>query len=202
MHCSALAGGFRFAKSPDKTVLDEPIHWEPTADRSKIILETAETGFKLDEPGFLDSQTFRSGITRQGADGLHVILGEGAKKVHLLLQGPHRSQSHLSIVIPLDHGARARHRATRRLLNFLEGKDIGADSRLTPQKRLRLKSMLRTVDGRSDGASYREIAESLFGARRVASEPWKTSPLRDTTTRLLRDGLAMVAGGYLDLLRR
>ncbi|WP_228148077.1 DUF2285 domain-containing protein [Roseibium algicola] len=103
---------------------------------------------------------------------------------------------------PLDDGARARHRAMGRFLDFLEGKEIGADSRLTPQKRLRFKSMLRAVDGRTNGASYREIAENLFGARRVASEPWKTSPLRDTTIRLVRDGLAMVAGGYLDLLRR
>ena len=118
------------------------------------------------------------------------------------LQDSRFTEYPLSILSPLDDGARARHRAMGRLLDFLEGREIGADSRLTPQKRLRFKSMLRAVDGRSNGATYREIAESLFGARRVASEPWKTSPLRDTTIRLVRDGLAMVAGGYLDLLRR
>ncbi|WP_370198122.1 DUF2285 domain-containing protein [Roseibium sp.] len=197
-----LVGGSRFATSPDLTALDEPIHWEPTVDKSKVILKTTETWLRPDEPGLLNFQTLRSGITRQGPDGLHVILGQGPKTVHLFLQGSHLPQSRLSVVTPLDHGARARHRATGRLLDFLEGREMGADSRLTPQKRLRFKSMLRAVDGRSNGTSYREIAESLFGARRVASEPWKTSPLRDTTIRLVRDGLTMVAGGYLDLLRR
>jgi hypothetical protein len=133
---------------------------------------------------------------------MHVILGKGLKSVHLLLQDSRFTEYPLSILSPLDDGARARHRAMGRLLDFLEGREIGADSRLTPQKRHRFKSMLRAVDGRSNGASYRQIAESLFGARRVASEPWKTSPLRDTTIRLVRDGLTMVAGGYLDLLRR
>ncbi|XHC09194.1 DUF2285 domain-containing protein [Labrenzia sp. ac12] len=184
------------------TALDEPIHWQPTVDKSKVILKTADTGFRPDEPGLLNIQTLRSGITRQGPDGMHVILGKGPKTVHLLLQGSRFTEYPLSILSPLDDGARARHRAMGRLLDFLEGREIGADSRLTPQKRLRFKSMLRAVDGRSNGASYREIAESLFGTRRVASEPWKTSPLRNTTIRLVRDGLAMVAGGYLDLLGR
>ena len=133
---------------------------------------------------------------------MHIILGKGLKSIHLLIQDAHLTECSLSIFLPLDRGARVQHRAVGRLLDFLEGKEIGADSRLTPQKRIRLKSMLRAVDGHSGGATYREIAESLFGARRVASEPWKTSSLRDTTIRLVRDGLAMVAGGYMDLLRR
>lgn len=133
---------------------------------------------------------------------MHVILGKGLQTVHLLLQHADFTEYPLFVLSPLDHGARARHRAIGRFLDFLEGKAIGPDSRLTAQKRLRFKAKLRAVDGRTNGASYREIAESLFGARRVASEPWKTSPLRDTTNRLVRDGLAMVTGGYLDLLRR
>ena len=42
----------------------------------------------------------------------------------------------------------------------------------------------------------------MFGVSRVASDSWKTSALRDSTIRLVRDGLAMVDGGYRDLLRR
>lgn len=133
---------------------------------------------------------------------MHVILGKGLQTVHLLLWHANFTEHPLFVLSPLDHCARARHRVTGRLLDFLEGKAIGPDSRLTAQKRLRFKAMLRAVDGRSNGATYREIAESLFGAGRVASEPWKTSPLRDTTNRLVRDGSTMVSGGYLDLLRR
>jgi len=61
--------------------------------------------------------------------------------------------------------------------------------------------MLQAIDGRMNGASYRQIAGVIFGVDRVASEPWKTSALRDTTTSLVRDGFAMIAGGYRALLR-
>lgn len=60
--------------------------------------------------------------------------------------------------------------------------------------------MLRALDGRAGGAVHREVAEALWGAARVAAEPWKTSSLRDATLRLVRDGGAMVRGGYLSLL--
>lgn len=52
------------------------------------------------------------------------------------------------------------------------------------------------------GASYRDIAESLFGSQRVGEEPWKTSPLRDSTIRLVRGGVALMRGGYRKFLRR
>ena len=60
--------------------------------------------------------------------------------------------------------------------------------------------MLRACDGRRVGAAYREIAGALHGAGRIADEPWKTSSLRDATLRLVRDGQAMIQGGYLRLL--
>jgi hypothetical protein len=69
-------------------------------------------------------------------------------------------------------------------------------------RRRRLGQMLRTVDGRAEGASYHEIAQVLFGEARLTDEPWKTSPLRDTTIRLARDGRRFVEGGYRRLLRR
>jgi len=52
-----------------------------------------------------------------------------------------------------------------------------------------------------EGASYRTIATCLFGARRVDTEPWKTSSLRDTVIRLVRTGAAMVKGQYRGLLK-
>ncbi len=56
------------------------------------------------------------------------------------------------------------------------------------------------VKVRLAGASYRAIAEALFGSGRLTSEPWKTSSLRDTVIRLARTGLAMTRGGYRNLL--
>ena len=61
--------------------------------------------------------------------------------------------------------------------------------------------MLRAVDGRMNDADYREIAEAIFGVERVAAEPWKTSALRDAVLDLVKDGFAMIDGGYRKLLR-
>jgi hypothetical protein len=61
--------------------------------------------------------------------------------------------------------------------------------------------MLQAVDGSMDGASYREIANVIYGAPRVAADSWKTSALRDSTIDLVKDGRAMIAGGYRKLLR-
>jgi hypothetical protein len=38
--------------------------------------------------------------------------------------------------------------------------------------------MLRALDGHLDQASYREIADALFGAEAVARYAWKTSSIR------------------------
>ena len=53
-----------------------------------------------------------------------------------------------------------------------------------------------------NGASYREIAVAIYGEARVNTEPWKTSPLRDAVIALVEGGLALINGGYLQLLRQ
>jgi hypothetical protein len=61
--------------------------------------------------------------------------------------------------------------------------------------------MLRALDGHLSDASYREIAEGLFGAARVEREAWKTSSLRDRTIRLVKSGVSLMRAGYRRLLR-
>lgn len=107
----------------------------------------------------------------------------------------------LAALIPLDADGFDRIEAINRLLRALQGRSVPDDRRLTRQQRRRHRHMLQAIDGRMNGASYRQIAGVIFGVDRVASEPWKTSALRDTTTSLVRDGFAMIAGGYRALLR-
>lgn len=52
-----------------------------------------------------------------------------------------------------------------------------------------------------DGASYRAIAELLFGADCIPERAWKTNDLRSRTIRLVQSGLALMRGGYRELLR-
>ncbi len=128
-------------------------------------------------------------------------LGNG-RYLHILRLAGVPASYPLAIIIPLDADALDRIEAATRLLRALQGRSVPPDRRLTRQQLRRARHMLQAVDGRMNGASYREIASVIFGRERVADEPWKTSALRDATMDLVRDAFAMIAGGYRTLLRR
>jgi len=71
----------------------------------------------------------------------------------------------------------------------------------TDQRRDRIGRALRTDDAKQNSATLRDIAISYFGARRVASEPWKTSALKAQVARHVRYGQKLVKDGYRNLLR-
>lgn len=133
---------------------------------------------------------------------------EGAYAVH---QAEDRSQlvivcdpgegSPLAAVITLDDETLTRIEALARFWRAWRRRRVPADTRVTPQQRRRLRLMMRAIDGRTARATYREIAIALYGVDRVAAEPWKTSALRDTVIGLVEGGAAMIASGYLKLLR-
>ncbi|MEZ2142200.1 DUF2285 domain-containing protein [Bradyrhizobium sp. DN5] len=72
---------------------------------------------------------------------------------------------------------------------------------LSKQRRERLSAAIRALDAHSAGASYRVIAEALFGKKRVPDRAWKTHDLRNRTIRLVQSGLALMRGGYRKFLR-
>ena len=73
--------------------------------------------------------------------------------------------------------------------------------RITPRHLRRLALMLRALDGHLAHASYREIADALFGSKAVARYAWKTSSIRGQTIRLVKDAVRTMKGGYRRLLR-
>ncbi|WP_234190152.1 DUF2285 domain-containing protein [Shinella sp. NM-101] len=107
----------------------------------------------------------------------------------------------LAAQIPLDRHTLDRLGALTRFWLALRGRPVPRDGRLTAQQWRRMKLMLQVSDGRSDGASYRDIAVAIFGHARVAAEAWKTSALRDMVIDLAADGTAMIEGGYRNILR-
>ena len=105
-------------------------------------------------------------------------------------------------LLPFDDAFEVRAHAATRLWRTLSGRPAGPDFRPLPeQKHTRLLQSLQALDGHLHGADYRQIAIALFGLGRIADHPWKTSSVRDTTIRLVRTGVQMMHGGYLDLLR-
>lgn len=123
----------------------------------------------------------------------------------LLLRAPHglqvwvrggRLDQPLAVVAPLADDFDVRLRTLVLLKRALRGQAPPQD--FTDQQRTRLGLALRALDHRLAGRSLRETAVALFGEDAAA---WKTSSLRDTTLRLVRQGEHLRRGGYRRLLR-
>ena len=106
-----------------------------------------------------------------------------------------------AVLLPLDALFEIRAVAAVRLARALSGRRLGPEpSALPANRRARLLLALRALDGRLDHASYRDIAEALFGAHRVPDRGWKKHDLRDRTVRLAQLGFRLMRGGYRHLL--
>jgi hypothetical protein len=138
----------------------------------------------------------------QRADGRHVLLGDQEGDHRLWLSNAWIGDRLAGLVV-LDHRFALRIAALQRLYRRLAGRSPGPlpkGWRITRRHRWRLTLMLRALDGHLDQASYREIAEALFGAEAVARYAWKTSSIRGQTIRLVKDAIQMMKGRYRKLL--
>lgn len=193
-----LDGGCNFEVPPTLNATETTVFWAPETDPGTVILTALPPilGLQSVAPPDLDRETARS-----SPDGLSIIHGNGASAVRLLLIGDIAPDHSAVALIPLGADGLDRIEAVTRLWRAVNNRPMSPDSRLTAQQRRRLRHMLQAVDGRMDGGSYREIADAIYGASRVAEGPWKTSALRDSTIDLVKDGFALIAGGYRKLLR-
>uniref|UniRef100_B0SV51 T6SS Transcription factor RovC-like DNA binding domain-containing protein n=1 Tax=Caulobacter sp. (strain K31) TaxID=366602 RepID=B0SV51_CAUSK len=108
----------------------------------------------------------------------------------------------LAAVIPLDEDTLDRLAALTRFWAGLRRPPAPPDDRVTPQRRRRLQQMLRVIDARQAGETYRAIAQTLFPKHRIDPASWAGDALRETIIRLARDGFKLVDGGYRTILRR
>lgn len=193
-----LDGGCNFEVPPKLNATETTVFWAPEADPGTVILTALPPipGLQSAAPPDLDRDAAHS-----SPDGLSIIHGHGAGAMRLLLTGDVAPDDPVAALVPLGADGLDRIEAVTRLWRTFNNRPVPPDSRLTAQQRRRLRDMLQAVDGRMDGASYREIADTIYGASRVAESPWKTSALRDSTIDLVKDGLALIAGGYRKLLR-
>ena len=142
-------------------------------------------------------------FARRAADGEYWLLNEGYDRLSTVLLGGANPDLPSAVVIPLDADFAVRADAALRLWRLITRQLRGHPPyRLTQQRRYRLALALRALDGRLAGESYRAIAAGLFGDARVPAGPgWRTHDLRDRTIRLVRSGMELMQGGYLNLLR-
>lgn len=135
----------------------------------------------------------------------HVAVDAPDGRHYLSLTETSRSQG-LAVLLPLDRDFEVRLEAAARLHRRLQGRLAGPSSpalALTTQRRTRLIQLLHALDYRLAGVRPRGIAAALLDAE-AATLPaieWKSSALRRKANRLIGDAVALMRGGYRDLLR-
>lgn len=106
-----------------------------------------------------------------------------------------------AVLLPLDRVFDLRAAAALRLWRSLTARSAGPPvGMLTGQMIDRLVLALRALDGRLDGATRYDIAAALFDLSVITKRDWIDHDLRDRTARLIRLGLALMNGGYRQLL--
>ena len=192
------AGGCDFLADPTKSVSDGPVFWNPDDYAKVVILEPAPSA--VGARSFILANFPEQLIRHDAEDGAHVMVQIGRIWFQLWVIAASDRHTPLAAVLPLDTSVGYRAEATLRLWRLLaHGEARSGD---TARKNEKFVNALRALDAKLDGASYRVIAEALFGPDRIKSEVWKTSSHRDTVIRLVRNGIAMMRGKYRSLLHR
>ncbi|WP_408744112.1 DUF2285 domain-containing protein [Acetobacter orientalis] len=136
-------------------------------------------------------------------DAWHGFWWSGASSAHQLwLPGP-PADGHATyvVILPFDQLLELRAVAALRLWRALVSRSEGRWAHDFPQQtRDRHILILRSLDGRAAGASYRKLAEVLLGFR-GRKDDWENDPRKNQVRRLVADGRHYVLGGYRDLLR-
>lgn len=173
--------------------------WLPHADTSTIVLAAAPAIFSLDR----DARAVFDIARSVEQDGETHLLYEVSKNQHLQLVLPTGYSPAVPLVamVPIGLEGFDRVESIYRLLATLHGRAVPPDTRLTRQKRRRMRHMLQAFDGFRDGATQQEIAQIIFRLPHMKRDDWQISSARHTVMALLRDAHAMVAGGYRTLLR-
>ena len=196
---SLFAGGCGFPFDPRLQADSAPLVWLPHLDPATVLLIPATDAFSGSRSLVSLTPIFR----RHASDGEHWVVSDGEGRFALLLMGGLEFRGPAASVNPLDANFAARADPAQRLWRLLTGeRAIRSADPFTQLQRQQLVFALRALDAHLAGATYREIAEILFGESRVPSgSSWKTHDLRGRTIRLVRAGSRLMRGGYLDLLR-
>jgi len=194
-------GGCAFLLDPDRSASETAIFWRPEIVASVLLIETAPAVFRaarrLEHLNLTDAT-----LHTQPGGGRAFLLADPGGDHHLIVSATDPTEP-LAVLLPLDDRFHIRTEAALRFHRRLLGRAAGPLPRalmLTPRHRLRLTRMVRALDGRSSGATYREIAAVLFESHQRSATEWKTSSIRAQTIRLVKDAQTMVRGGYLRLL--
>ncbi len=196
------AGGCPFAYLPDE--LSGTVIWRPELTAVTVILDAAPEGYA--GAAAIDPQALGALLAdRAGIDGRHIVVADAAGEHRLWLRDPTPGRP-LAAIVPLDKDFIKRILSLLRFHRLMPGKRTGPLPRgwpLTAIRAARLELMLRALDLRLAGATYRQIAIALGKdeAAHLSASDFKNSDARSFAYRLVRDATAMMKGDYRKLLR-
>ncbi len=169
--------------------------WLPQVDPGLALLTRLPAAlFAGPDLAAVDPTLVASATEGDYLDLLALLPSNGA----LLLPG--EPEGAVAFVLPFNDLFEERIETARRLHRLLVRHRVPPGS-LTSYRRRRLKLALRALDGSLAGADYRAIAEALFGERVPKGAEFRDASLRAQAIRLVRYGVRIMRGGYLDLLR-
>nr|WP_282638966.1 DUF2285 domain-containing protein [Xanthobacter autotrophicus] len=195
----ANAGGCDFPVRPSLKATEAPVFWSAEDDTGAVLLTSAPPILPADSDVLATLSEAAAYLDEQGAHTLH-DLGNG-QRLHVVRLAGAAADGALAAIVPLDLDGFGRIEAVTRLLKSLYARAIPPDTRLTRQQLARARRMLQAVDGHRNGANQQEIADVIFRLKKPTRDEWQAAPERYATMDLIKDGLAMVAGGYRKLLR-
>ncbi len=139
------------------------------------------------------------GACREEDEGAHIhFLGQGYR-AQIYVPGRLKASDKLQISIPIDQCMDRRMAATQAFLRGLTHKRLIKPPKPN-QTMVRLHKALVALDAIASGATQREVADVLYGQKRISKELWRTSSIRQTIHRLCVTGEAMMREEYSRLL--
>jgi hypothetical protein len=190
-------GDCAFALDPALGADRVGVFWLPNLDPTVVLVAPAPAEFGASATLAVlvpDDQ-------RVASDGTYFVARTATGRIVAVTIAGATASAPLAALVPLDSSFPARSAAALRLCRLLsQGRLQRTPDPLTPQRRQQLRLALRALDGRLAKATYRELAQVLFGGPHD-SDHWKTHELRDRTIRLVRFGFNLMRGGYRASLR-
>jgi hypothetical protein len=194
-------GGCDFPVDPDLDAqVVQPI-WQPDPDA--LVQLSAYSGDADCAPFRIADIPGRKVVTRDGARRLLTVF-IGNDVLRMALNAPLKEGGAAAYIIPFGPRAVLHWRAVARQIAVIDRAISGRPA--TPARRPTRDALvemhtLQALDGKLVGASTREIACAIFGARRVREQYHPDSDLRGKVRAWVQRGRDRMQGGYRALLR-
>jgi hypothetical protein len=172
--------------------------WLPHLNPATVIVTPAPDEFTDARP----ISELTPAFSRRATNSEHWLIDRGGDALPVALIDGADTTRPGAMLIPLDRSVPMRIASAFHFWEAMTGRVSGrTPDGLTAQQRRKLKLILRALDGKFAGFSYRVIAEVLFDPSSVpAGRAWNTHDLRSRTRRLCQRGFDLVHGEYLDLM--